>query len=125
MKKILLIDDDITFKKTVGDFLRNIGYEIVTAGDGKEGLEIVDKEKPDLILLDLMMPNIGGMDFLKILQKDKESNKIPVLISSNFSSVNKMTEGIEFGVRGYIVKSEESLETIKNAVESIIGKFQK
>mgnify|MGYP003393663670 CR=1 FL=1 len=125
MKKILLIDDDATFKKTVGDFLKNIGYEIVEAGDGKEGLEAVDKEKPDLILLDLMMTNISRMEFLKILQKDNESNKIPVLISSNFSSVNKMTEGIEFGVRGYIVKSEESLETIKNAVESIIGKFQK
>jgi DNA-binding response OmpR family regulator len=124
MKKILVIDDDEVFRKTVNSALTSEGYVVVEAIDGSEGLKIVDVEKPDLILLDLMMPNIGGMSFLRELQGDKQSNKIPVLISSNFSSINSMSEGIEFGVRGYIVKSEESLKTIVNAVESIVGKAQ-
>ncbi|MFZ2620903.1 MAG: response regulator [Minisyncoccia bacterium] len=125
MKKILLIDDDETFIKTVNQFLTELGYKVIEARDGREGLEVVGEERPDLILLDLMMPNLGGIDFLKLLQKDKESNKIPVLISSNFSSIDKVNEGIVYGVRGYIVKSNESLKTISNAVESIIGKAKK
>ncbi|MEQ1561164.1 MAG: response regulator [Nitrospira sp.] len=122
MKKILLIDDDEVFIKTVHATLVSAGYDVTNAKDGKEGLEKVEKDKPDLILLDLMMPNLGGMDFLKVLQKDDKANKIPVLVSSNFTSINRVNEGLEFGVRGYIVKSNESLKTITNAVESIIGK---
>ena len=121
-KKILIIDDDITFQKTMSDAFKNSGYEVVEAHDGEEGLLLVEKESPDLIILDLVMPKLGGMDFLKILHKDKDSNKIPVLITSNFSGSDKISEGVEYGVRGYIVKSEESLKTIVNAVESIIGK---
>ena len=121
-KKILVIDDDITFQKTVCDAFENSGYKVLEAHDGQEGLLAVEKDSPDLIILDLVMPKLGGMDFLKMLQKDKDVNKIPVLITSNFSGSDKVNEGMEYGVRGYIVKSEESLKTIVNAVESIIGK---
>ncbi len=124
MKKILIVDDDTTFLKTLGDFLKSYDYTVLEALDGEEGLIAVEKEEPDLVILDLLMPKLGGMDFLKMLHKDKDSNKIPVLISSNFSGSDKVNEGMEFGVRGYIVKSEESLKTILNAVESIIGKAE-
>ncbi len=120
MKKILVIDDDETFLKTICDAFKNSGYKVVEAHDGQEGMIIVEKEAPDLIILDLVMPKMGGIDFLKMLHKDKSSNKIPVLITSNFSGSEKINEGIEYGVRGYIVKSDESLKTIVNAVESII-----
>ena len=122
MKKILIIDDDLTFQKTISDSFKSLGYEVLSASDGEEGLLAVEKESPDLVILDLVMPKLGGMDFLKMLQKDKDSNKIPILISSNFSGSDKVGEGMTYGVRGYIVKSEESLKTITNAVESIIGK---
>ena len=112
----------MTFQKTMSDAFKNSGYEVVEAHDGEEGLLLVDKELPDLVILDLVMPKLGGMDFLKTLNKNKNLNKIPVLITSNFSGSDKISEGVEYGVRGYIVKSEESLKTIVNAVESIIGK---
>ena len=121
MKKILIIDDDVTFQKTMSDVFENFGYKVVEAHDGEEGLLLVDKELPNLVILDLVMPKLGGMDFLKILQKDGGS-KIPVLIISNFSGDDKVSQGIEYGVRGYIVKSDESVKTIANVVESIIGK---
>ena len=121
-KKILVIDDDPTFQKTISDTLNSVGYEVLLAYDGQEGLLMTERESPNLIILDLVMPKLGGIDFLKALQKDKDSNKIPVLISSNFSGSDKVNEGMEYGVRGYIVKSDESLKTIVNAVESIIGK---
>ncbi len=122
MKKILIIDDDPTFQETTSGALKNAGYEVISASDGQEGLVMTEKEQPNLIILDLMMPKLGGIDFLNILQKDRENNKIPVLITSNFSGSDKVNAGIEHGVRGYIVKSDESLKTITNAVESIIGK---
>jgi DNA-binding response OmpR family regulator len=124
MKKILIVDDDTTFVKTLGDTLKALNYSVLIANDGEEGLIAVEKETPDLIILDLLMPRLGGMDFLKMLHKDKDVNKIPVLISSNFSGSDKVNEGVEFGVRGYIVKSEESLKTIVSAIESIIGKSE-
>src|SRR6185436_1725142 len=113
-KKVLLIDDDETFIKTVHSALSALGYEVVEAKDGKEGLGIVKEVNPDLILLDLMMPNLGGMDFLREMQKDEQTKKIPVLISSNFTSISHVNEGLEYGVRGYIVKSNETLKTIAN-----------
>lgn len=121
MKKILLIDDDEAFLKTANGFLAAAGYQIVMANDGRKGLEIVEKEIPDLILLDLLMPNLGGMDFLKKLHKDEKLGKIPVLILTNVSSLNRVDEGLELGARGYIIKSDESLKTIKSTVESVIG----
>ena len=124
MKKILIVDDDVTFQKIMSDSLKSSGYIVSVASDGEEGLVATEKESPDLIILDLAMPKLGGIDFLKMLNKDNDVNKIPVLIMSNFSGSDKVNEGIEYGVRGFIVKSDESLQNIVNAVESIIGKSE-
>jgi len=122
MKKVLVIDDDEVFLKTVKNSLGTKNYKVIVAKDGKEGLQITKKEKPDLILLDILMPNIGGMDFLKLIKEDKTLSLIPVLIVSNFSSMNYIDEGIKLGARGYIIKSDESLKTIMDTIESILGK---
>ena len=122
MKKILIIDDDKTFQKTIKDTLEPLGYSVLPAYDGEDGLKAVKKEKPDLILLDIVMPKLGGMEFLKILNENANHAQIPILISSNFSGLNMVEEGMKYGIRGYIVKSEESLRTIVNNIELIIGK---
>ena len=122
MKKVLLIDDDEVFLKTVRDALSTENYEVMEAKDGKEGLQITKKEKPDLILLDVLMPEIGGMGFLKIIKQDEELNKIPILIASNLTSMSHVDEGIALGARGYIIKSNESLKTIIDTIGSITGK---
>ena len=122
MKKVLIIDDDEVFLKTVKNSLGTKNYKVIVTKDGKEGLQITKKEKPDLILLDILMPNIGGMDFLKLIKEDKTLFPIPVLIISNFSSMNYIDEGIKLGARGYIIKSDESLKTIMDTIESILGK---
>ena len=119
-KKILVIDDDKTFQKTIRDTLEPLGFIVAEAYDGEEGLKKLKKEKPDLIMLDIVMPKLGGIEFLKILNKNQA--QIPVLITSNFSVTNMVEEGIKYGIRGYIVKSDESLKTIVNNIELIIGK---
>ena len=122
MKKILVVDDDTIFLKTMRDMLEPMGFTVIEAKDGVEGLAMVEKEKPNLILLDVVMPKLDGMGFLKALQKEEEGKQIPVLITSNFSGTNKIEEGMQYGIRGYIIKSNESLKTIINNIELIIGK---
>ena len=120
MKKVLLIDDDEVFLKTVIDALSAENYEVITAKDGEEGLQMAKKKKPDLILLDVLLPQIGGMNFLKIIKEDEELNKIPVLVASNLTSMSHVEEGVALGARGYIIKSDESLKTIVDTIKSII-----
>lgn len=122
MKKILIIDDDETFLKAISAELQLLNYKTVLAFDGEEGLAKITSEKPDLILLDIRMPKLDGIGFLKKFQLNKkESEKIPVLITSNLSTIDKISEGVALGVRGYIVKSDESLNTIIQNVETVLN----
>jgi two-component system chemotaxis response regulator CheY len=122
MKKILIIDDDPTFQKIVSTKLKSLNYEVVSALDGEDGLIKVTSEKPDLILLDIKMPKMDGISFLKNLQMNKdESKRTPVFIVSNLSTMDKINDGVSLGVRGYIVKSDESLNTIVQNIELVLN----
>ena len=121
MKKILIIDDDILFHKMMSVKLNENGYEVVTASDGQDGLKKAIEEKPDLILLDMKMPKLDGIGFLNALKEKKDISPIPILITSNLSSIDKISEGISFGVKGYIIKSDESLDTIAKEVDAILN----
>ncbi|MDO8620181.1 MAG: response regulator [bacterium] len=122
MKKILIIDDDTTFQKTMSDSLASLHYTVASALDGEEGLAKALAEKPDLILLDIKMPKMDGITFLKKLQSGGEdSTKIPVLVTSNISTMDNISEGIALGIKGYIVKSDESLDTIVQHVEELLN----
>lgn len=121
-KKILIIDDDKIFSKILRDWLISGGqgkYEVATVFDGSEGLEAILREKPDLIMLDLVMPNIGGIEFLKKLRAEPWGANIPVIVQTQLSDLEKMSEGVELGVRGYIIKSEYSMEDLLKQVEDI------
>ncbi len=122
MKRILIIDDDTTFQKTIADALKPLHYEVISALDGAEGLKITLAKKPDLILLDIKMPRLGGIDFLKQLQKESRGTQpIPVLVTSNLSSAEDISEGVSLGIKGYIVKSDESLDTIVRHAEGLLN----
>ena len=122
MKKVLIIDDDATFQKTITETLKAISLDVISAFDGAEGLARALTEKPDLILLDIKMPKLGGLDFLKQLQeKSGGSQPIPVLITSNISSAENISEGVALGIKGYIVKSDESLDTIVGHVQALLA----
>ena len=122
MKKILVVDDDKIFQAVISAKLKSLSYEVVSAFDGEEGLSKAVSEKPDLILLDIRMPKLDGISVLEQLQSNKEAhNKIPVIITSNLSTMNKISEGVALGVKGYIVKSDESLDTIVANVETVLN----
>lgn len=122
-KKILIIDDDRIFSKILKDGLIAGGdgkYEVVNAFDGEEGFEVALREKPDLIMLDMMMPKVTGIEFLRKYRKEEAGRNTPVIVETQLSDLERMSEGVELGVRGYIIKSDYSLDTILRQVEDIL-----
>ena len=125
MKKILVIDDDQFFAKSLRSALPKEKYILTHAEDGEVGLAKLALDKPDLIVLDLMMPKLDGTEFLQKLRASEEFGKIPVLVSSNLSSVKKIGDVMAMGAVGYVIKSDESLESIVQDIERILGENNK
>jgi len=122
MKKILIIDDDKIFSKILRDGLVAGGqgkYEVVTAFDGEEGVEVAERERPDLIMLDLMMPKVTGIECLKKIRAEEWGQDTPVIVETQLSDLEKMSEGVELGVRGYIIKSDYSIDAILRQVGDV------
>jgi len=120
-KKILYIEDDPILQKTLGRKLKVEGFKVISALDGKEGLILVQKERPDLILLDLILPQMGGVEFLKELRKNEETKDIPVVVLTNVSEeIEKIQQILELGIKGYLVKSEYSLEEIVEKIKEFL-----
>lgn len=125
MKKILVIDDDQFFSKTLEAALPPNKYILINAEDGEVGLEKLKSEKPNLIILDLMMPKMDGTAFLKKLQESTDLPKVPVLVSTNLSSVKKISDVMTMGVVGYVIKSDESLQSIVQDIERVLEEDKK
>ncbi|MEK7642387.1 MAG: response regulator [Patescibacteria group bacterium] len=121
MKKILVIDDDQFFAKTLMAALPEGKYNLASAENGEEGLTKMKTSKPDLIILDILMPKMDGPSFLKTIKADPEFSAIPVLVSSNLSSLKKVSDMMTLGATGYIIKSDESLESIIQDIERILS----
>lgn len=128
MKKILIIDDNEVFTKTLKDTLPSEKYLVTGVTNGEDGLKEMTKSTPDIIILDLLMPKMGGVEFLDALKK-KGGNKIPILISSQLSKMedisNAIVAGMDVGVRGYIIKSSENLDKIVEEIEKALEKNSK
>jgi len=122
-KKILIIDDDKIFSKVLKDSLCLSKEEdciVVSAYDGEEGLEKAKEERPDLIISDLMMPKMGGIEFIKKLNMERELSNIPILVSTQVPDMNKISEAISLGIKGYIIKADYSLDEIVKQVNDIL-----
>jgi CheY-like chemotaxis protein len=128
MKKILIIDDNEAFAKILKDALPKEQFIVISATNGKEGLKQMNAESLDLIILDLLMPQMGGVEFLNAL-KTTGGNKIPILISSQVSKMedisNAIVAGMDVGVKGYIIKASENLDKIVQEIEEALEKNSK
>lgn len=121
MKKILFIEDERALQKTLGDLLRGEGYEVQSAYDGETGLEMVKTEKPDLILLDLILPKLHGFDVLKRIKEDPEIRDIPLIVLTNLEDMGDVEKALELGATTYLVKANYSLDEVLEKVRKALG----
>lgn len=111
-KKILLVDDDNFILVVYGDGLKNAGYQVATAKDGEEALAKMRTDQPDLVLLDIIMPNLNGFEVLKAIQADSELSTIPVMVLTNLSQASDEKEARGYGAVDFMTKSDVSFNEV-------------
>lgn len=121
MTKILLVEDDKSLREIYGVRLLAEGYDIVSAGDGEEALAMAIKEKPTLIISDVMMPKISGFDMLDILRSTTETRDIKVIMMTALSSEDQRARGEQLGADKYLVKSQVGIEDVVRTVHEVLG----
>ncbi len=121
MTKILLVEDDKSLREIYGVRLLAEGYDIVSAGDGEEALAMAIKERPQLIVSDVMMPKISGFDMLDILRSTTETKDIKVIMMTALSSEDQRVRGEQLGADRYLVKSQVGIEDVVRTVHEVLG----
>ena len=121
MTKILLVEDDKSLREIYGVRLLAEGYDIVSAGDGEEALAMAIKERPQLIVSDVMMPKISGFDMLDILRSTTETKDIKVIMMTALSSEDQRARGEQLGADRYLVKSQVGIEDVVRTVHEVLA----
>ena len=120
-KSILIVDDDLTLREMYIERLKMEGFIVEAAKDGEEAIQKAKTDHPNVILLDIMMPKINGLDVLKMLKSDDDTKNIPVLLLTALIQDIDKAKGLASGADDYIVKSEtmpgEVIQKIKTALE--------
>lgn len=118
--KLLIVEDDKSILDLYNLKLTKVGFNVFTAENGEKGWELAQKELPDLILLDVMMPVMNGFEVLKKLREKKETANIPVIILSNYGEVDQMTKGFLVGATDYLVKAEHTPSDVVDIVNETL-----
>ncbi len=121
MTKILLVEDDKSLREIYGVRLLAEGYDIISAGDGEEALAMAIKDRPALIVSDVMMPKISGFDMLDILRSTTETREIKVIMMTALSSEDQRKRGESLGADRYLVKSQVGIEDVVRVVHEVLG----
>ena len=124
MTRIVVADDDRMFRKVAETTLRRQGYEVTTASDGEEALQLIRSERPDMIVLDLIMPKLQGFDVLQTLKQDPLTSAIPVIVLSSLTQEQDKQEALDLGAVAYFNKTTFSMSELVKQVESTLAKGQ-
>jgi DNA-binding response OmpR family regulator len=115
---VLLVEDEASAALVLGNALRNEGLDVITAGDGIEGLKTAIDKHPDLILADLLLPRMGGMEMIREIRKDAWGKTVPIMILTNVSDVSALEEAIRQETFYYIMKGDTSLSEVVKKVKT-------
>ena len=120
-KTILVIEDDKFLRELISRKLIGEGFDVLEAVDGEEGIKKIKEGKPDLVLLDLILPSIDGFEILTRVRDDPEVSSIPVIILSNLGQREEVEKGLKLGAIDYLIKAHftpgEIIEKIKNVLK--------
>jgi DNA-binding response OmpR family regulator len=122
--KILIVEDEEILLTALSEELKQEGFNVVGAKDGVEGVEMATKEKPDLVLMDLVMPRLDGIGALKQMKESAEIKDIPVVILTNLSDYDKISDALSLGAMDYLVKANYRLEDLVNKIKTVVERKQ-
>lgn len=120
-KKILIIEDEKVQMDMYRTRFEKAGFKVITARNGKPGLELAKRQRPDLILLDIVMPLVNGFRVLEKLKKDTQVKDIPIVILSNLSQKEEIEKGLKLGAEEYIVKTSLTPSQIVEKIKARLG----
>lgn len=124
MAKILLVDDDMLMVKMYQGKFQDDGFDVAIAFDGKLGFDKALEFRPDLILLDIMMPKVNGLEMLKKLKSDSKTKKVPVILLTNVGGGDEdVARGLELGAVAYMVKAHYDAKDVVKKVKEILGGY--
>ena len=120
-KTVLIVEDDQSQQRALKNKLEHSGYTVVTANDGEGAVDALRSAKPDLVLLDLIMPKLDGISVLRQMKADDALRGIPVVILTNLSSGDKVAEAMQLGTFDFLVKANYSLDDVLKKVNDRLG----
>ena len=118
--KILIIEDDPFISSMYATKFEHEGYTVATAADGELGLSMIKTEKPDLILLDILLPKMNGFEILKNSKQDPEIKDIPVILLTNLNQKNEIEQGLAMGASDYLIKAHFTPAEVIKKIQEII-----
>lgn len=121
MAKILFIEDEPALQKALGDFLQRHGYEVRAALNGADGLAEARRDRPDLILLDLILPRLSGIEVLTQLRGEPNLEAVPVIVLTNVESSEAVEQAVGLGAKAYLVKTSYRLEEVLEKVKAALN----
>ena len=120
MKKILIVEDDKFLRELIAKKILAEGYDTAEAKDGEEGLKKIEAEKPDLVLLDLVLPGMTGFDILKSVQENPLLSDIPIIVFSNLGQRDDVDKAINLGAKDFLIKAHFTPQEIIERIKSIL-----
>lgn len=117
----MVVEDEAALQNVVVEWLKSLGYEAFGVTTGKEALEIVGKELPDLILLDIILPEINGFEVMRRLAQDPGLSKIPIIVLTNLGDEEDRKRALELGAKNYLVKAEYDFEAMRKIIEETLS----
>lgn len=120
-KTILIVEDEPSMRRALASKLERAGYAVRAAGDGEEAVAALEAERPDLVLLDLIMPKMDGISVLRRMKSDAAMRGVAVIILTNLSSGDKVAEAMQLGTYDFLVKANYSLDDILKKVSARLG----
>ena len=121
-KHLMIIEDDDFLRTLAVTKLEKSGCKVTTAADGKSGFDKITSEKPDLLILDLMLPTMSGFEVLTAIRKQYTTKELPVLVFSNLGEESDMQKCLDLGISDYMIKANFTLDELVEKVTTLLSK---
>ena len=120
MRNILIIEDEKILAEMYKDKFTRVGFNVILASSAEKGISLAKEKKPDLIILDILLPRENGIDFLKKLKEDSEASSIPVIVLSNYNNSEAKKAAGELGVKDYLIKTNYTPQQIVEKIKEYL-----